>query len=264
MNKQKSRSWIAIALLAVSLTLIASGCSNEASNSPATNASNSGVSSPENSPSGSPSSDDTATDDMEESPSDSPSTDETASKDPTDGASVSPAGSESQVSPEPRPRSGGKPAQESSEPRSGGKPAQTGSEPRSGGKPAQPAATEETGKNPYEVAGIDDPKKFETFFADVQALVGADDKEKLAEYIQYPMHFFEGDKKDAPIKDSKAFIAAYDRIFTKEIKEMLKTQTLKDLFVNYKGISVGSGAIWFSVDEKGKIAIMTVNQSPTS
>ncbi|RED64787.1 hypothetical protein [Cohnella lupini] len=250
MNKQKNRSWIAIALLAVSLTLVASGCSNE-SNSPATNASNSGVSSPENSPSGSPSSDDTATDDMEESPSDSPSTDETASKDPTDGASVSPAGSESQVSPEPRPRSGGKPAQENPGP-------------RSGGKPAQPAATEETGVNPYEVAGIDDPKKFETFFADVQALVGADNKEKLAEYVQYPMHFFEGDKKDAPIKDSKAFIAAYDRIFTKEIKEMLKTQTLKDLFVNYKGISAGSGAIWFSVDEKGKIAIMTVNQSPTS
>lgn len=235
MKKQKTRTWIAITLLAVSLTL-ASGCSSKSSNSPATNASNSVVSSPENSSSVSPSDEGAATDD---SPSESPSSDEQASEQPSDSMSASPSSgaatkpSESQANPEPR----------------------------SGGKPAQPSATDETGINPYEVAGIDDQNKFETFFADVQALVGADDKEKLANYIQYPMHFFEGGKKDAPIKDSKAFIAAYDRIFTKEIKETIKTTTLADLFVNYKGINLGSGAVWFSANEKGNIGIMTVNQS---
>jgi hypothetical protein len=114
-------------------------------------------------------------------------------------------------------------------------------------------------KNPYAVAGIEDPEKFNEFFRTVQELVAKDDKEKLADYVLYPMNVFTPDKKEQ-IKDRKAFIANYDRIFTKSIKENLQNQKIEDLFANWQGVSTEGGLLWFGVREGGLVGIMTVNQ----
>lgn len=115
--------------------------------------------------------------------------------------------------------------------------------------------------NPYEVAGINDPEKFNEFFKTVQDLVAKDDKEKLADYVLYPMNFVTSDNKQEQIKDRADFIANYDTIFTKGIKDAIQNQKPEELFVNDKGISTTGGAVWFGVREGGVVGIWTINQS---
>jgi hypothetical protein len=117
--------------------------------------------------------------------------------------------------------------------------------------------------NPYEVSGITDPEKFNEMFSKVQELAAKDDKQGLAEYILYPM-LLNKDGKSEKIADRKAFIANYDRIFTMNVKEALQDQKTEKLFVNYKGVMVGEGEVWFGVTDKGDIGISAVNLSTPS
>jgi hypothetical protein len=121
----------------------------------------------------------------------------------------------------------------------------------------------QTPTNPYEVAGITDPMKFNEIFRNVQDLAGKDDKQGLAEYVLYPL-LLNKDGKNEKIVDQKAFITNYDRIFTKHVKAALQNQKKEKLFVNYKGVMVAEGEIWFGVTEKGDIGIQSVNVSTPS
>jgi hypothetical protein len=121
----------------------------------------------------------------------------------------------------------------------------------------------QTEANPYEVAGITDPEKFNEIFRNVQDLAAKDDKQGLAKYVLYPM-LLNKDGKNEKIADQKAFIANYDRIFTMHVKATLQHQKTEKLFVNYKGVMVGEGEVWFGVTEKGDIGIQSVNLSTPS
>jgi hypothetical protein len=121
----------------------------------------------------------------------------------------------------------------------------------------------QTEANPYEVAGITDPEKFNEIFRNVQDLAAKDDKQGLAAYVLYPM-LLNKDGKNEKIADQKAFIANYDRIFTMHVKATLQHQKIEKLFVNYKGVMVGEGEVWFGVTDKGDIGIQSVNLSTPS
>jgi hypothetical protein len=121
----------------------------------------------------------------------------------------------------------------------------------------------QTAGNPYEVAGITDPEKFNEIFSNVQDLAAKDDKQGLAEYVLYPM-LLNKDGKNEKIADQKAFIANYDRIFTMHVKAVLQHQKTEKLFVNYKGVMVGEGEVWFGVTDKDDIGIQSVNLSTPS
>ncbi|MFX3636489.1 MAG: hypothetical protein ACE3L7_21255 [Candidatus Pristimantibacillus sp.] len=128
-----------------------------------------------------------------------------------------------------------------------------------------PDATEDTSPvvegNPFEVAGITDPAAFLEMFKTVKETVAADDKEKLAEYVLYPLAV--NGPKPLSIENKEQLIEQYDSIFTASVKEALANQNEDDLFVNYKGVMVGNGAIWFGVEanegEKEKYGIIAVN-----
>ncbi|MDF2541745.1 MAG: hypothetical protein K0S47_1463 [Herbinix sp.] len=114
--------------------------------------------------------------------------------------------------------------------------------------------------NRYAVAGIDDPSEFETTFHVLQELIANDKKAEIAEYIAYPISItIDGEKVE--IKNEEDFLVNYDKIMTEAVKKAFLDQKVEETFVNYQGVSVGSGVIWISQipDQKQKYSIYGIN-----
>jgi hypothetical protein len=115
-------------------------------------------------------------------------------------------------------------------------------------------------ENKYDAAGINDGAAFEAAFKEIQKYIAEDNKEKVAEYVNYPLNVF-GKNSKASIKDKAEFIANYDKIITPEVKKAVAAQRVEELFVNYKGVMVGSGQVWIlPITEKTEqYKIFTIN-----
>ena len=131
-------------------------------------------------------------------------------------------------------------------------------------KPTENIETKPTVKesdpNKYSVAGIDDAAEFESVFKTIQSLVAKGEKEKVAEYIRYPLT-----SANITVRSTEEFIKNYDSIITGKVKTALINQKVEELFVNYKGVMVGAGEVWFTVVFEGnsntpKYLIQAVNQ----
>ncbi|GAA0178332.1 hypothetical protein SH2C18_14040 [Clostridium sediminicola] len=110
--------------------------------------------------------------------------------------------------------------------------------------------------NRYEVAGINDPIEFQKVFNTVKELVSNGDKERVAEYILYPLNVYaSADKPTLKIENKEEFIKNYDKIFNEQVKTALANQKVEETFVNYQGVMVKNGEIWFG-------AISANNSSP--
>jgi hypothetical protein len=114
--------------------------------------------------------------------------------------------------------------------------------------------------NQYEVAGITDSQKFNDLFISIQEAVSSDSKALIADNVLYPLRV---NNKDGhfEIIDKEEFINSYDEIITDKVKSALIDQTIEDLFVNYQGVMVGNGEIWFaSLEDESQYGIITINQ----
>lgn len=112
----------------------------------------------------------------------------------------------------------------------------------------------------YYVAGIDDAAEFDETFLMLQQAVADNDQATVAEYIAYPIRVnIDGNKVE--IKNEKEFIEKYDKIMTDPVKEAFINQKIEEVFVNYQGIMVGSGEIWFTqlAGTKHKFSIYGIN-----
>ncbi|MBE3647652.1 hypothetical protein [Paenibacillus polymyxa] len=122
-----------------------------------------------------------------------------------------------------------------------------------------PAASN-TSQNPFEVAGIQDPKAFLNTFKALQKAVADNDKEKVANFILYPLRVNDSEKS-LTIPNKKDFLAKYDQIFTDAIREALVNQKTDELFVNYQGVMVGSGELWLrrATDNPKHFGVFSIN-----
>lgn len=112
----------------------------------------------------------------------------------------------------------------------------------------------------YEVAGITNSEKFNNLFILIQEAVSSDSKELIADNVLYPLRV---NSKDGyvEINDKEELISNYDEIITDKVKSALSKQTIEELFVNYQGVMVGNGEIWFgSLVDESKYGITTINQ----
>ncbi|HWR42611.1 hypothetical protein [Sporomusa sp.] len=126
--------------------------------------------------------------------------------------------------------------------------------------PEAKEGTRQPKSNRYHVAGFDDPEQFEADFLKIQELVAKDNKEEVAEFIQYPLNIYtNGTKTTIQLKEE--LIASYDRVFTTGVKSALASQKINETFVNYKGVMVGRGEIWFtqSSTSNRKYVIYAIN-----
>lgn len=127
-------------------------------------------------------------------------------------------------------------------------------------KPEEKPVVKENTPSRYSVAGIDDAADFERVFKTIQALVDKGEKEKVAEYIRYPLT-----SANITVTSKEEFIKNYDSMITEGVKKALVNQKVEETFVNYKGVMVGNGEVWFTVIFEGgtntpKYLIQAINQ----
>lgn len=125
---------------------------------------------------------------------------------------------------------------------------------------AQAPADEKCDGSTVDIQGEKTAKAARAFLADLQAAVKANDKDKIAGMISYPMNFIHGGRR-ARIRDKQTFLARYDTIFNEHVRSMILKQSSHCLFGNYQGEMIGNGEVWFSEMGDGSVKIITVNGS---
>lgn len=101
----------------------------------------------------------------------------------------------------------------------------------------------------WENAGIKDVRGLKLFLKQAQQWVMNNDKEKLAAAVRYPLK---------NIKNEQELIAAYDNIFTKEVKLSFATINFNQVFRNQQGVMTTGGKVW--INQFGKeFKIFAVN-----
>jgi hypothetical protein len=89
------------------------------------------------------------------------------------------------------------------------------------------------------------------FFLEIREAVSSDNKEKLASLVHYPIGIYlptnnRSDSQKTIIHDQNEFIANYEKIATPEWKNIIRAQDPLGLFMNWQGIMVHRGELWFS------------------
>ena len=121
-------------------------------------------------------------------------------------------------------------------------------------------------ENPYAVAGIDNAAEFEKAFNVLQAAVAANNRNKVADFILYPLRV-NGWRDELKGKGTYQFetrqdlLDHYDEIFTPQVKTAIIQQKTGNLFVNWQGVMVGKGEAWLSISEKAprRYGIFAIN-----
>jgi hypothetical protein len=88
----------------------------------------------------------------------------------------------------------------------------------------------------WAVAGITNPRAFKDFYMQFRNMVKLNDKDQIAIYINYPL---------GSIKDEETFIKNYDKTFTKEIRNAILGQKIRQLFRDQRGVMIGDNQVWF-------------------
>ena len=83
-----------------------------------------------------------------------------------------------------------------------------------------------------------DLEEFRDFFQNFQRLVGENRKSEVANLVYF------GNSNLG--KDKEEFIKNYDQLFNQYVKIAIMDQGVDRMFVNYQGIMVGNGQVWFS------------------
>jgi len=101
------------------------------------------------------------------------------------------------------------------------------------------------------------------FFHRLQVDVRDGDKQDLSEIVSYPLKV-RGDKSTLTVHSKDEFVRRYHEIITPDVRSVVLCQGFDDLFVNYQGMMIGRGTLWFgdvssSESEKSTLKIITIN-----
>ena len=114
-------------------------------------------------------------------------------------------------------------------------------------------------ENRYAVAGVEDPREVGRFLSELQEAVARDERARVASLVSFPMRLNSGKRKTL-VRNRRDFLRRYARIFNGKVREALARQTEAALFVNYQGVMVGDGEIWFAPAGRGsRLKVITVN-----
>lgn len=92
---------------------------------------------------------------------------------------------------------------------------------------------------------LGDHDKYKDFFFKLKAAVLEHQKEKVADLIGFPVTVSDGERKFV-INNKKEFLFYYDLIFDKALLKTIEQQRFDELFVNWRGVMIGSGEIWYA------------------
>jgi hypothetical protein len=125
---------------------------------------------------------------------------------------------------------------------------------------AQSTADETCQGSTVDTQGPKTAKAARAFLASLQAALRADDKDKIAGMVSYPLNFIHGGNR-VRIRDKETFLTRYDNIFDVHVRKAILKQSSHCLFGNANGEMIGRGEVWFSEMQDGSVKIITVNPS---
>lgn len=85
---------------------------------------------------------------------------------------------------------------------------------------------------------------YRRFLENLRSAVAASDKDAVAAMIDYPFKA-RIDGKAITIRDADNLKSLYDCVFTDRVKQAISGQTYRDLSVNWQGVMIGEGEVWF-------------------
>src|SRR5215467_6624551 len=103
--------------------------------------------------------------------------------------------------------------------------------------------------------------ELEAFIAALQKAVAADDRQKVASMIRYPIVILAGGRS-VLFKSPSSLVASYDLVFTARRKKLIAEARAEDLFGNWRGAMIDNGDIWINTVDSGGLKIVTVNNEP--
>jgi hypothetical protein len=94
--------------------------------------------------------------------------------------------------------------------------------------------------------------------------ISADDRQKIATVIRYPLHLYDNGKVVRTYQDETSILADFDSLFSPSVRSAILSARYEDLFINSQGVMVGNGAVWFDgwgTDNKqgGPLMIKAIN-----
>ncbi len=95
------------------------------------------------------------------------------------------------------------------------------------------------------VAGLAE-EQVKPFLAAIQNTVARNDSKALAQMIRFPVRLNRPAGRSATIRNSREFMAHYPKFVTDNWRKAVLRQKYEDLFVNWQGVMIGRGEIWFS------------------
>jgi hypothetical protein len=94
----------------------------------------------------------------------------------------------------------------------------------------------------------------QNFLAELKNAVRNNNAEKFAQLISYPLHCYNSGKL-VIISNKEEFVKSYASLINNDIKNLILSSNIDNIFINYKGIMLGRGEIWFDPS----IGIFTIN-----
>jgi len=104
-------------------------------------------------------------------------------------------------------------------------------------------------QNRYQIAGTLDDEVVEKAAQQFLRAVAADDKARVAGMVAFPI-WVDIDGQRRQLTSPDALIDQYDKVFTPAFKTSLEQAVPHNMFSNWQGIMLSSGAIWFDADGK--------------
>jgi hypothetical protein len=118
------------------------------------------------------------------------------------------------------------------------------------------SATSLQKESKYAVAGIDDAEAVDKFFLELKKAVEKDERDKVILLVDYPINVLIKGRRTR-LRNKAELLKNYDSIFNKNVKQALAKASAPS-FVNYQGVMIGDGEIWFNLI-KDKLKITAIN-----
>ena len=114
-------------------------------------------------------------------------------------------------------------------------------------------------ENRYEVAGITSAAAAEGFFYRLQRAVAQERRAEVAALVDYPVRVRLG-RRMRRVRNRAELLRRYPLVFNRRVKRALAQQKTESLFVNWRGVMVGRGEIWFNeMPYGGRFRIIAIN-----
>ena len=110
----------------------------------------------------------------------------------------------------------------------------------------------------FSLAGIESPEDVRKFLRELQAAVSSNDRSVIVGLVRVPFTTYSHGHSVRQYKTRNALLRDFDKVFTVRVLKAIREARLETLFVNWHGVMIGDGEVWFDRDKDG-IRIKAVN-----